>query len=181
MMDTMEQEKQTPAAAGPGPLEPADIAALQLHLRQREAGGHAPATWHADYLPIVERILRRVGLSETQCAPLREIGEMLHGAAASGSRRDPDGRWAGEHAKAAAEIAYLILTGHEESDAAQRAARKLVSQQIPLPAHGGDARGWKRLLEFRDDIRHGLAPEEVIDTYRRHLAELKAARAQSGA
>ena len=43
--------------------------------------------------------------------------------------------------------------------------RKLVAAGIPPPKQGGDARGWKRLLEWRTDLGHGLVAERAQQEY----------------
>jgi NAD(P)-dependent dehydrogenase (short-subunit alcohol dehydrogenase family) len=63
----------------------------------------------------------------------------------------------------------------------RRIGREMVARGIPLPTHGGDARGWRRLLEFRDKLRHGQQPEAILQIYRQTLEELKRGRRSSGA
>jgi hypothetical protein len=46
--------------------------------------------------------------------------------------------------------------------------RKLMAAGIPPPRQGGDARGWKRLLEWRTYLVNGL----VSDAARREYQEL---------
>lgn len=177
MMRMMENHRQDPAASGDGAADPTDIGALQRHLGNRgthEPGEHPAWEWHAEYLRIAERIMRQAGLGEAGCAPMREIADRLLEIAATGD--DPATQHASEYARASAEIAYLILTGTEESEAAQRVARRLLVRQIPLPAHGGDARGWKRLLEYREHIRQGQVCEDIARIYREHLAHIKESR-----
>jgi hypothetical protein len=81
-------------------------------------------------------------------------------------------------ARVAAVIDLLIKSGSDEEDAAQLIMRRLVASGVPPPRQGGDARGWKRLLEWRTDLGHGLAPEEAIEEYRRFTKELEAIPAQ---
>jgi hypothetical protein len=49
---------------------------------------------------------------------------------------------------------------------------------VPPPRQGGDARGWKRLLEWRTDLAKGLGSEEARHEYRRFAQELEAIPAQ---
>ena len=44
---------------------------------------------------------------------------------------------------------------------------------VPAPAKGGDARGWKRLLEWRADLLYGLASEEGKAEYEEFTADLE--------
>jgi hypothetical protein len=56
----------------------------------------------------------------------------------------------------------------DETVAAQALARKLVIQGYELPKHGGDTRGWKRLLLWRDQLVRGRLPD-MRETYERAL------------
>ena len=49
----------------------------------------------------------------------------------------------------------------DESAAAQTLARKLIALGYDLPKHGGDTRGWKRLLVWRDNLARGLMPADM--------------------
>ena len=56
--------------------------------------------------------------------------------------------------------------------------RKLVAAGIPAPKQGGDARGWKRLLQWRTDLGHGLVAERAQQEYQaftRKVATIPAA------
>jgi hypothetical protein len=57
----------------------------------------------------------------------------------------------------------------DESVAAQTLARKLVALGYDLPKQGGDTRGWKRLLLWRDNLARGLMPADMRETYERAL------------
>ena len=154
-------------------VDPADLAALRLHQQARQKLGREHSEeWLADYLPIVERMLRRAGLNDEDCAPLREIAEKLRKA--DTVEKSVDESWSDTYARASAEISYLVLIGTAEDQAAQRVARALLARGVPLPSRGGDARGWKRLLEFREDIRNGDARPPIAEIYGEALAELKA-------
>ena len=72
------------------------------------------------------------------------------------------------YAVAAAYIDVLAITA-DESAAAQTLARKLVALGYDLPKHGGDTRGWKRLLVWRDNLARGLMPGDMGETYQRAL------------
>jgi len=56
----------------------------------------------------------------------------------------------------------------DETIAAQALARKLVIQGYDLPKHGGDTRGWKRLLLWRDQLVRGKLPD-MREIYERAL------------
>jgi hypothetical protein len=43
--------------------------------------------------------------------------------------------------------------------------RKLMAAGIPPPKQGGDARVWKRLLQWRTDLGHGLIAERAQQEY----------------
>jgi hypothetical protein len=72
------------------------------------------------------------------------------------------------YAAAAAYIDVLAITS-DESAAAQTLARKLVALGYELPRQGGDTRGWKRLLLWRDALARGLLPADLRETYERAL------------
>ena len=72
------------------------------------------------------------------------------------------------YAVGAAYIDVLALTS-DEAGAAQTLARKLVALGYELPKQGGDTRGWKRLLLWRDQLVRGHMPAELHDMYERAL------------
>jgi hypothetical protein len=72
------------------------------------------------------------------------------------------------YAVAAAYIDVLTAVS-DESAAAQTLARKLVALGYDLPKQGGDTRGWKRLLLWRDNLARGLMPTDMRETYERAL------------
>ena len=72
------------------------------------------------------------------------------------------------YAVSAAFIDVLAITS-DEAAAAQTLARKLVALGYELPKQGGDTRGWKRLLLWRDQLVRGHMPAELGDVYRRAL------------
>jgi hypothetical protein len=77
-------------------------------------------------------------------------------------------------ARASALIDLLIKGGSGEAEAAQIMMRKLVAAGVPPPKQGGDARGWKRLLEWRIDLGHGLVSEKAQQEYLAFTRRLKA-------
>ena len=81
-------------------------------------------------------------------------------------------------ARVSALIDLLIKAGSGEAEAAQIMMRKLVAAGIPPPKQGGDARGWKRLLQWRTDLGHGLVAERAQQEYQaftRKVATIPAA------
>jgi hypothetical protein len=64
-------------------------------------------------------------------------------------------------ARVAAVIDLLVKGGSEEAEVAQMVMRRLVAVGVPPPQKGGDARGWKRLLEWRTDLGNGLVSAEA--------------------
>ncbi len=77
-------------------------------------------------------------------------------------------------ARAAAVIDLLVKAGQDESEAAQSVMRRLVAAGVPPPEKGGDARGWRRLLEWRNSLLHGVGPEDAKHEYRSFARELEA-------
>jgi hypothetical protein len=73
-------------------------------------------------------------------------------------------------ARASAAIDMLIRSGVDDELAAQQVTRSLICANVPLPEHGGDARGWKRLANWRMALRSGLRPREAEHLYREILA-----------
>jgi hypothetical protein len=76
-------------------------------------------------------------------------------------------------ARVSAVIDLLVRAGYEESEAAQIIMRRLIASGVPAPVKGGDARGWKRLLEWRADLLYGLASEEGKAEYEGFTADLE--------
>jgi hypothetical protein len=75
-------------------------------------------------------------------------------------------------ARGAAVIDLLIKAGSDEGEAAQIVLRRFVAAGIPAPQQGGDARGWKRLLEWRAQLTHRLVSSEAQEEYRDFTREL---------
>jgi hypothetical protein len=75
-------------------------------------------------------------------------------------------------ARGAAVIDLLIKAGSDEGEAAQIVMRRFVAAGIPAPQQGGDARGSKRLLEWRAQLTHGLVSSEAQEEYRDFTREL---------
>jgi hypothetical protein len=75
-------------------------------------------------------------------------------------------------ARAAAVIDLLVKAGYDESEAAQTIMRRMVAAGVPPPLRGGDARGWRRLLEWRNGIMHGVGSEEAKLEYQAFSREI---------
>ena len=81
-------------------------------------------------------------------------------------------------ARGSAVIDLLIKAGVDEAEAAQTVMRRLVAAGVPPPEKGGDARGWKRLLEWRASLLHGLGSSEAQQEYRDFTREIDAIPAE---
>lgn len=68
-------------------------------------------------------------------------------------------------ARVSALIDLLIKAGSDEAEATQIMMRKLVAAGVPPPKQGGDARGWKRLLEWRSELTNGLVSDNAQQEY----------------
>jgi len=98
-------------------------------------------------------------------AMLRELVAFLHSPQAAKALADErDQRPI--YAVAAAYIDVLAAVS-DEAAAAQTLARKLIALGYELPKHGGDTRGWKRLLLWRDQLARGLMPPDLREVYER--------------
>ncbi|BAQ17887.1 hypothetical protein [Methyloceanibacter caenitepidi] len=75
-------------------------------------------------------------------------------------------------ARSAAVIDLLVKDGQGEEGAAQTVMRHLLVAGVPAPERGGDSRGWRRLLEFRNTLVHGGGPEEARVEYAAFTREL---------
>ena len=77
-------------------------------------------------------------------------------------------------ARASVLIDLLVKAGQDEPEAAQTAMRQLLAVGVPPPAQGGDSRGWRRLLEFRNTLLQGGGHEDAQYEYRTFARELDA-------
>ena len=75
-------------------------------------------------------------------------------------------------ARSAAIIDLLVKDGQGEEKAAQTVMRHLMVAGVPAPTRGGDSRGWRRLLEFRNTLAHGGGPEDARVEYAAFTREL---------
>jgi hypothetical protein len=77
-------------------------------------------------------------------------------------------------ARISAVIDLLVKAGYDEGEAAQIVTRRLLAAGVSPPTKGGDARGWKRILEWRADLSHGVASDEAKWEYEDFTRELEA-------
>ena len=68
-------------------------------------------------------------------------------------------------ARSAALINLLVKDGQGEKRAAQTVMWHLLLAGVPAPKRGGDSRGWRRLLEFRNTLHQGSGPEDARVEY----------------
>lgn len=82
-------------------------------------------------------------------------------------------------ARSAVVIDLLVKDGQGEEGAAQTVMRHFLLAGVPAPTQGGDSRGWRRLLEFRNTLHQGSGPEDArveYDAFGRELDKIPAAR-----
>jgi hypothetical protein len=77
-------------------------------------------------------------------------------------------------ARGAAVIDLLIKAGADEGEAAQTVMRRLMAAGVPPPKQGGDARGWRRLLERRTALLQGFGSSEAQREYQDFTRETDA-------
>jgi hypothetical protein len=68
-------------------------------------------------------------------------------------------------ARASAIIDVLVQSGQTPDHSAQTIARQLLSVGIELPESGGDARAWKRMLYWRNNLIHYKRAGYAWDVY----------------
>ena len=112
----------------------------------------------------IKQILEDAGHA-TEAATVGELVAFFHSPQAARALSDEcDQRPI--YAVAAAYIDVLAAVS-DESAAAQTLARKLIALGYELPKQGGDTRGWKRLLLWRDQLARGLMPPDLREVYER--------------
>ena len=74
-------------------------------------------------------------------------------------------------ARLSAVIDLLVKGGYE---VAQLVTRRLLAVGVPPPQQGGDARGWKRLLAWRENLSHGIGSADAKDEYRDFTRDIEA-------
>jgi hypothetical protein len=114
----------------------------------------------------IKQTLEETG-SAADAATLGELIAFLHSPQAAKALADERDHLP-VYAVAAAYIDVLANMS-DESAAAQTLARKLIGLGYELPKQGGDTRGWKRLLLWRDNLARGLIPADLREVYERAL------------
>jgi len=131
--------------------------------------------------------LAEEGLPKKDLQPLIDLEARLRQMLAPGQETAPNRRKRRAPSEAllartSALIDLLIKGGSREAEAAQLVMRRLMAAGIPPPKKGGDARGWKRLLEWRTDLGNrlvsGAARQEYLDFTREIEAIPPAERVQ---
>ena len=77
-------------------------------------------------------------------------------------------------ARLAVVIDLLVKGGYDEAEAAQLVTLGMMAAGVPLPQQGNDARGWKRLLAWRDDLSHGAGSQRGGAEYRDFTRDIEA-------
>lgn len=77
-------------------------------------------------------------------------------------------------ARAAVLIDLLIKDGQGEDVASQTVMRHMLLSGVSAPSQGGDARGWRRLQEFRTALHLGSGPEDARVEYEAFTREIHA-------
>jgi hypothetical protein len=159
------------------------IGAALKALRQthaRDARSEDKISLGAKCLHVIIAQLTEEGLAQEDLQPLLDLeaalGELKAQAQAEGARNRRKRRPPSDVflARASAVIDLLIKAGKDESEAAQIVMRRLMAAGVPPPEKGGDARGWRRLLEWRNDLLHGVAPKEAELEYQDFTREIEA-------
>ena len=124
--------------------------------------------------------LAEQGIAAEDLKPLADLDALLRerGEQAAGAKK-PERRKARPPsemllARVATLVDLLVKAGAEEGEAAQMVMRWLLAAGVPAPAQGADARGWKRLLAWRQRLSHGLVSDEAKEEYREFTRQLDA-------
>lgn len=142
--------------------------------------GQDPVALGAKCLHAVVAQLAEEGVSQEDLQPLADLEARVRqfmaqtqgqGVANRRKHRPPSDLLL---ARGAAVIDLLIKAGNDESEAAQIVMRRLVAAGVPPPEKGGDARGWRRLLEWRAAILQGCGSSEALSEYKEFTREIEA-------
>ena len=142
--------------------------------------GSDPVALGAKCLHAVIAQLAEEGVSQEDLQPLNDLEARVRqfmaqtqgaGVADRRKQRPPSDLLL---ARGAAVIDLLIKAGADESEAAQTVMRRLMAAGVPPPKQGGDARGWRRLLEWRATILQGFGSSEARQEYRDFTREIEA-------
>ena len=71
-------------------------------------------------------------------------------------------------------IDLLILNGKSDAQAAGAVTRMMLAAGINPPSSGGDARGFMRLLEWRQKLRQGRVSSDASVEYERFNKQITA-------
>ena len=123
--------------------------------------------------------LAEEGLPKKDLQPLIDLEARLRQMLAPGQETAPNRRKRRAPSEAllartCALIDLLIKGGSKEAEAAQLVIGRLMRAGIPPPKKGGDARGWKRLLEWRTDLGNGLVSNSARQEYLDFTREIEA-------
>jgi hypothetical protein len=155
-------------------------AALRALRQTHTQDGDDKASLGAKCLHVVIAELAAEGVSQEDLKPLADLEAFLASLKTQGDGETRRNRRRGSSpssiflARIAAVVDLLVKAGYDESEAAQLVMRRLIAAGVPPPAQGGDARGWRRLLESRTEIVHGIGPEEVRQEYQAFTREIEA-------
>lgn len=148
----------------------------------RRAHGDEPGDAAALGLKCLQAVVAELsseGVSPEDLQPLADLQAMLAGpkpqeAAHRRDRRHGTAPSQTLLARASVVIDLLVRGGQDEPEAAQNVMRRLMLAGVPAPARGGDSRGWRRLLEFRDTLLKGGGSDEAKFEYQTFARELEA-------
>jgi hypothetical protein len=130
-------------------------------------------------LHVVTAQLKEEGLPKEDLQPLIDLEARLRQTLAPAQKTAPNRRKRRAPSEAllartSALIDLLIKGGSREAEAAQLVMRRLMAAGIPPPKKGGDARGWKRLLEWRTKLGNGLVSDAARQEYLDFTREIEA-------
>ena len=160
------------------------IGAVLRALRQTQEAGDATSLGVKCLRAVIAQLAEE-GVSPEDLQPLVDLDAHLGGGESSEQsppETSPETPRDRRHAsapsptllaRAAAVIDLLVKGGQDESEAAQTVMRRLVVAGVPPPTQGGDARGWRRLLEWRNMLLHGIGPEDARHEYQTFAHELE--------
>ena len=124
--------------------------------------------------------LAEEGLTAEDLKPLADLDALLRerGGKAAGAKQPEKRKGQAPSevflARVAALVDLLVKAGAEEGEAAQIVMRWLLAAGVPAPAQGADARGWKRLLAWRQRLSHGFVSDEAKHEYLEFTRQLDA-------
>jgi hypothetical protein len=154
-------------------------AALRALRRTHRPDAGDPAALGVKCLQAVIAELAADGVSPEDLQPLADLEGTVAGKAPAEPKARRDRRHSAAPsgivlARASATIDLLVKAGQDEAEAAQTVMRRLMAAGIPPPAQGGDSRGWRRLLEFRNTLAGGGGTADDKYEYRTFTREIEA-------